>query len=202
MVDCGQGISLVSMLQISSSRSHKIVNQSKIVAVRGLISNKIYLVLSTPKTGEFRLKVAECMIRSIWTRRSVVPPTLAIYVMFNILRMLSIYMSNNATSFNTWVLSLTHIHTLERTTWNGSQQVDCRLLMYTNSNSPQIGNATSTTLHTPPSPALVCLAVYRIVEAIRAFDNWWWAESNMLHSTTSQHTWTERIVDLTSFPCS
>lgn len=111
MEEYGQGISLVSMLQISSSRSHKIVNQSKIVAVRGLISNKIYLVLSTPKTGEFRLKVAECMIRSIWTRRSVVPPTPAIYVMFNILRMLSIYMSNNATSFNTWVLSLTHTHT-------------------------------------------------------------------------------------------
>lgn len=111
MEEYGQGISLVSMLQISSSRSHKIVNQSKIVAVRGLISNNIYLVLSTPKTGEFRLKVAECMIRSIWTRRSFVPPTLAIYVMFNILRMLSIYMSNNATSFNTWVLSLTHIHT-------------------------------------------------------------------------------------------
>lgn len=98
------------MLQISSSRSHKIVNQSEIVAVRGLISNYIYQVLSTPKTGEFRLKVAKYMIRSIWTRRSVAPPTLAIYVMFNILRMLSIFMSNIATSFNTWVLSLTHTH--------------------------------------------------------------------------------------------
>lgn len=145
------------------------------------------------------------MIRSIWTRRSVVPPTLAIYVMFNILRMLSIYMSNNSTSFNTWVLSLTHTHThlnVQHETEVNRLIVGSWCTRYTNSNSPQIGNATSTTLHTPPSPALVCLAVYRIVEAIRAFDNWWWAESNMLHSTTSQHTWTECIVDLTSFPCS